>query len=212
LQINLSVPADGAWSLDGLASLTALSDLSLSGTRVDPMTAVEAAALAQLTALRSLRCTGTAWGDAVLTVLAQAPQLDRLILVDAVISEAGLSVLAPSRTLTTLTLQRCPGISGAVLPELVTWGALRSLRLDRCAVDEAHLLALASPGGLTRLALVNAPVFTTASLNHIATWTFRPQVELDPTQLDDAGRKRLEDINRGAIAGTVIITDEVNDF
>lgn len=99
-----------------------------------------------------------------------------------------------------------------MLPDLASWGALRTVRLDRCQVDEAHLLAMGSPGGLTRLAIVNAPVFTTASVDHIATWAFRPQVELDPAKLDDAGRKRLQDLNRGAIAGTVVITDEANDF
>lgn len=212
LQVMLSLPSDQAWSLAGLAPLMAVTDLVLSGSRSEPLTAEESAGIAQLSALRTLRCVGTAWGDAMVPSVAALPQLDRLTLVDAVVSETGLGVLAASRSLTNLTLQRCPRISGAMLSDLATWGALRNVRFDRCPVEEAHLLAMASPGGLTRLAIVNTPVFTTASLDHIATWTFRPQVDLDHTKLDDAGRKRLQDLNRGAIAGTVVLTDEVNDF
>lgn len=212
LQLTLDVPLDQPWPIGSLARLPAVTDLVLIGGRTAPLQADEITGFAQAPTLRTLRCVGRMWGDALLTPIAELPHLDRLTLLDSVVTNAGLAALAASRSLTNLHLSRCPNVTGAVLTDLVTWPTLRTLRLERCQVDEAHLLALAAPGGLTQLALTGSPVFTTASLDHIATWTFRPRVELDSSLMDEGARKRLEQLNRSAIAGTMVRTEDANDF
>jgi hypothetical protein len=206
-------PAPDLRALEGLAEVTKLT-LRLDRCRTT-LSSEEADALARIPQLTDLVITGAVVNDDVLWRLAQSTSLQNIRVESASITDAGLDRLATASNgakWSRLTLVRCDGVTGSSLPQLVKMPSLIDLRLDRCPLTEAAWLAVKDPGGAEHIAILGAPVFTVASVEHIASWTRRPRIDLDTTLLDEAAQKRLRDLSASAILGTVIATQEANDF
>lgn len=205
--------AGGVRSLAPLGEMAVLKEWNLTCT--GPGGAVFADLLAGIdgmVSLRRLHLGGTAINDALLAACPPLTGVEHLRLQGVDVGDAALVRLADALDVQDLVVTSAPRLDGSALAGLCAIPTLRSLTFDRVAVTEANFLKLANPGALERLDIRNTPVFTAASVDRVASWTRRPRVSLDEKLLDDATRKRLRELSDSAIPGLGYATAEANDF
>ena len=145
--------------------------------------------LGSLVNLVSLRLSGPAVTDGAVAKFSSLTKMRHLVLQDASVSNAGLSVLAQMPELEYLDLSQCTRIDSDGLPALQSLTKLKELRLWM-HVSDAGLARLAGLTTLERLNLDKTHV-TDAGLAHLKSLVNLVSLRLNSNTITDAGLEHL---------------------
>ncbi|MCH8343584.1 MAG: NACHT domain-containing protein [Planctomycetes bacterium] len=178
-------------SLDGLESLANLRTLNLTGCKCisRPDGLADLVHLAALSSLQKLVLANTQVTDAGLEHVAALGSLQWLSLDNTKVTDAGLEHLAGLTRLQTLWLDNTK-VTDAGLERLAGLTGLQELSLNGTQVSDAGLAHLAGLGSLQSLWLVGTKV-TDAGLAHLAALGSFQMLSLARTQVSDAGLAHL---------------------
>ncbi len=173
-------------ALSHLAHLKKLQSLNLMGTNVDNAALASIEGLAELT---ELNLSGTAIDGAGLASLGKLSKLEDLNLDRTAIDDRGLSVLAKLPALAHLSLYGTK-LTGAGLVHLKGAQRLEELRLEGTQLRDESLVNLASVTSLKVLELKGTAVGD-AGMKYLKRLTNLEELTLDRTAITDAGLAQL---------------------
>ena len=132
--------------------------------------------------------------DQDIGVLHDLPNLRRLILDHAAITDTGMKYVARNPSITVLSLTHTQ-VTDAGLAELKNLIGLEELRLDHVGITDAGLAHLQEFPRLRWLSLYQTPV-TNAGLARLKPLFFLEHLSLDQTSVTDAGLPQLSELPR----------------